>query len=85
MGLGPHPHRTLFPANHGDRLGAVVHGVHSPSSSLSRHRAVPITMSSEANASEDKILTQLNFYFGDSNFRRDRFLRSTAEKDDGCE
>lgn len=32
----------------------------------------------------EKIKKQVEFYFGDSNYPRDRFMKETAEKNDGC-
>jgi len=35
-------------------------------------------------ALEKKIIRQVEFYFGDRNLRRDKFLLEQVKKDDGC-
>ena len=38
----------------------------------------------EPGALEKKIIRQVEFYFGDRNLRRDKFLLEQIKKDDGC-
>lgn len=38
----------------------------------------------EPGALEKKIIRQVEFYFGDRNLRRDKFLLEQVKKDDGC-
>ena len=40
----------------------------------------------DSSGLQAKIKSQVEFYFGDSNFRRDKFLRAKADADpQGCE
>lgn len=38
----------------------------------------------ESGPLEKKIIRQVEFYFGDRNLRRDKFLLEQVKKDDGC-
>lgn len=50
------------------------------------HRVEETTCSRRPQIMADKVAikTQLDFYFSDSNYPRDKFLRSTAAQHDGC-
>jgi len=42
------------------------------------------TEAEPAGVLEKKIIRQVEFYFGDRNLRRDKFLIEQVKKDDGC-